>query len=339
MKKRYTYQTILLSIFWVLILASCEKKEHPYSLPNRPTDSVTLFQLNLGEKYEDQVYIDFTDSNFIKSNVKNACWDIAIDCSFDYQRIYMNGGKGVFIAVLGKGNFSQQVNLANIKWRWDESSGADSIVVKNWCHYFTRQNLDSVYLIDCGPESEPDKRYFQFRVSSINYPYTIELTVANLNGQLVNKAIINKDPSKLNVYYNFAEKKVINFEPRIFDWQFCFLRTRWVYYEFNPPLVYTVTGVHINSKTMMVAVDSSMSFESITKKSVEDLKFSSKRDVVGFDWKIYDFDEGRYKARSFVNYIFKTKSPQPKLYKLRFTDYYNKQGIKGSPKFEVAEIK
>ncbi len=338
MKSLHKYLSLFLFILGV-IFTSCERKELPYSLPPKPSDSVSILQVNLGEKYDDQVYVDFLDSNFVKSTVKNNAWDIAIDCAFENQRIYMNGGKGVFIGVLGKGSFKNNVNLANVKWKWDEASGGDLIVVKNWCHYITRQNADSIYIIDCGPEAEPDKRYFQFKITSLNYPYTLEITVANLAGQFLDKTYLSKDPSRLNIYYNFSENRVLNFEPRLYDWQFCFLRTRWVYYEFNPPLVYTVTGIHINTRLFSVSVDSSHTFETLTRKEVEEWKYSSKRDVVGFDWKIYDFEEGRYKARKYVNYIFKTKGSQPKYYKLRFTDYYNKQGLRGSPKFEVAELR
>ena len=69
------------------------------------------------------------------------------------------------------------------------------------------------------------------------------------------------------------------------------------------------------------------------------LTFENRRDAMGFEWKIYDFGQGRYLTRKYVNYIFKTNETLPKYYKLRFIDFYSKQGIKGSPRFEVLEIK
>jgi hypothetical protein len=319
------------------MLNACEKAEKAVVLPPKPSDSLKLFQVNLGENYEEQVYINFLDSNFIKASVKNKDWDLAFDCSFESNKIFMNGGKGVFIGVLGRSNFLTIVDINNVKWRWDEASGGDSIVLKNWCNSTSRKSYDSIYIIDRGIDSEPEKRYFQFRINNGTFG-TYILEAADLNGKKLFNAFLNKDPYKAQVYLDFGKPQALNFEPRINDWQFCFLRARWIYYEFNPPLIYTVTGIHINSRNVSVSVDSSLTFETISKRDIDGLRFSTKRDVIGFDWKVYDFNQGHYNTRKYVNYIFKFKGPNPKYFKLRFTNYYSNRGLKGSPKFEVMEI-
>ncbi len=326
-------------IFAVLFgISACEKAEKPIQLSAKPLDSVSLVQVNLGENYEDQVYVNFLEKNFIKSVVKNNCWDLAFDCSLESNKINMNGGKGVFIGVVGKENFLTNIKINDIKWRWDESSGGDSIVLKNWCNPITGHSFDSVYIIDRGPDVELSNRYFQFKV---NIPslgmYKVE--AADLNGKKLFSVLVNKNPYKNQVFLNFSEAKILDFEPKSIDWQFCFLRARWVYYEFNPPLIYTVTGIQINSRILSVAVDSSMTFDEISKRNIGSMKFSNKRDIIGFDWKIYDFGSGRYLTRKYVNYILKSKIYPFRTYKLRFTDYYSKLGVKGSPKFEVVELK
>lgn len=321
------------------MLVACEKAEKPILLPTKPNDLISLVQVNLGEHSDEQVYINFLDSNYIKASVKNSCWDLAIDCAPEADRILINGGKGVFIGVLGYEKFANSVALNKVNWRWDESSGGDSIVLKNWCNPQNRHSRDSVYIIDRGPDVDAAKRYFQFKLSNAGFG-SIHLEAADLKGNPIISEYINKDPRKNYVFFDFGSSQTLNFEPLALDWQLCFLKCRWVYYEFNPALIYTVTGIQINSRTIAaVAVDSSMNFETVRKQDLEDLKFSSRRDVIGFDWKVYNFTEGRYHTRNYVNYFIKTKTPPQKLYKLRFTDYYSKQGLKGSPKFEVAEIK
>jgi hypothetical protein len=60
---------------------------------------------------------------------------------------------------------------------------------------------------------------------------------------------------------------------------------------------------------------------------------------MGFDWKVYDFNNQRYKARDFVNYIIKSKGNMPgNVWKMRFTDFYNNRGQKGFPVFEVKKL-
>jgi len=325
--------------FYLLIfgLQSCEKAEKPYALHKKPNDSMVLVQVNMGEAYDNQVYINFLDSNFIKNTVKNTCWDLGFDCNANSKNIWMNGGKGVLLGTIGKDNFIANVNPNKVTWRWDASSGGDSIVLKNWYNEFTQRSCDSIYIIDRGVEAESGFRYFQFKLRMLD-PFTFAIEFADSKGKFISSCIIPKDISKSNVYFDFKSGKALNFEPRVNDWHFCFLRTRWIYYDFSPPLLYSVTGIQINSKLFSVAVDSSLNFIEICKADMNKFSFSGKRDVIGFDWKVYDFNQGRYITRNYVNYLLKMHGPNPKYYKLRFIDFYSKQGVKGSPKFELIEI-
>jgi hypothetical protein len=318
-------------------LQSCEKAEKPYSLAKKPGDSVVLIQVNMGEAYENQIYINFLDSNFVKNTVKNNCWDLGFDCNPNSKNIWINGGKGVLIGSIGRDNFIPNINTNKVNWRWDASSGGDSIVLKNWFNEFTQHSCDSIYIIDRGSEAETGFRYYQFKLRMVD-PFTFAIEYADSKGKFISSSIIPKDISKSNVYFDFKSGKSLNFEPRVNDWQFCFLRTRWIYYDFSPPLLYTVTGIHINSKLFSVALDSSLNFTDICKSDMSRFVFSEKRDAMGFDWKVYDFDKGRYITRNYVNYLLKMHGPNPKYYKLRFIDFYSTQGVKGSPKFEVIEI-
>ena len=71
------------------MLNACERAEKAVVLPPKPSDSLKLFQVNLGENYENQVYINFLDSNFITATIKNKDWDLAFDCSFESSRIFI----------------------------------------------------------------------------------------------------------------------------------------------------------------------------------------------------------------------------------------------------------
>ncbi len=324
--------------FVLLSLAACEKKETPFVLPSKPVDSVRISQFDLGEKYENQIFVNFLDSNPIRANINGDSWDLSFDCSPGGYRVYMNGGKGNLLAAIGVHKFRPDVNMNNVMWRWDESSGGDSIVLNRWCNPIQSYSFDSVYLIDRGIDANPDRRYFQFKLKPETFN-TYIIDVADLNGVWLYSTKIIKDPSKNLVYFDFGKPAILNFEPCNQSWHFCFLRYRYIYYQFNPPLLYYVTGIHINPRTVCVAIDSSLVFENIKLTQVEELNYSSRRDAMGFDWKVYDFTKGKYIARRYVNFILKTKGPNPQYYKLRFTDFYSNHGVKGSPKYELARIK
>ncbi|MDZ4668975.1 MAG: HmuY family protein [bacterium] len=322
--------------FVILALCSCEKEDTAVILPPRPNALISLLQVGLGENYEDQVYVNFLDSNYEKARVKNNIWDLAFDCKMGSNRVMINGGKGVLLSILGKRDFKSNIKLSDLKWRWDEASGGDSIVLKNWFNEGLVQTNDSVYLIDRGIGSIGG-RFYQFKLNK-TFDGHYKIIVADLYGKILKVDEVRRAPAKNQVYYDFGSVSCLNFEPNNDNWQFCFLKCRWIYYEFNPPLLYTVTGVHINPKTVSLAIDSSLNFESIKLGEVFGLTYKEQRDAIGFEWKLYDFNQGRYTTRKYVNYIFRTKGPHPVYYKLRFTDYYNKQGVKGSPRFEVSVI-
>lgn len=339
MKRNTTYHLNPLILLLVLIgFTACEKVEKPVKLPPKPYEDLRVIQLDLGENYESQVFLNIFDSMPIKTTVKCSDWDLAFESKSFGFRITMNGGAGVLIANSGKTRFERVNDPEYLHYRWDEASGGDSISLINWCDK-NMISKDSVYVIDRGVLKQDPYRFYQFKIVGVN-PFAYFLEICDIKGKNIKQIEVPKNPLKQNTYFSFGEgnPKFLDFEPYKKDWQFCFLRYRWIYYEFNPPLLYTVTGIYINNENISVAVDSTLHYENIGFKEISTLDFHTRRDIIGFDWKNYDFLNGRYKTRNHVNYIIKTKEPQPKFFKLRFTDFYSVDGLKGSPKFEISQI-
>jgi hypothetical protein len=173
-----------------------------------------------------------------------------------------------------------------------------------------------------------------FKIVSVD-DLRYQLKISEIDGSNVRDICILKDKTKAHVYFSFDNGGTyLNIEPNIDNWHISFLRYRWVYLEFNPPLLYTVTGIYINNKRVTAAVDSSMQFSSINANSCMQMNFCTNRDIMGFDWKVYNFQTGKYVTRNFVNYVLITNNPL-KYRKLRFIDFYDDNGLKGTPRFEV----
>ena len=323
----------LLLCSW-LVLTSCEKEETPIVLPPKPAD-VSLMTVELGADYHRQVFVNLTTGQ--QTVAPMDCWDLAFDASPEGKLIFMNGGNNVLIANIGYGNFKQAVPLSALKWRWDAASGQpDSLVLSKCFNSTTRISLDSVYMINRGKGNTPDN-FFQFKLLSVSAT-AYEIRIADVNGQMAKDITIPKDPNKVHVYFSFDKGgEALNFEPPKSDWHFCFLRYRWIYYEFNPPLLYQVTGVYTNTSFVDVAVDSTIQFYDIKTAQISGLPYYTNRDVIGFNWKTPDFKPTgvEYKVRKHVNYIIREKSVNNSLYKLRFIDFYNDKGEKGCPRFEM----
>lgn len=315
-------------------LLGCEKADKPYVLPEKPNANLVVSQVNLGEKYTEQVYVNLFDSIPVKTSFASNAWDLSFEAKPEGFRILMNGGKNVRIAKTNYVQFQQISNPEQFNYKWDEASGGDSILLLNWCDK-NGMGSDTIYLVDRGQVQGDEQRYVQLKLLQHNAStYTIQ--IANLDGTNEQSQTILKDGSKEAILVKLDPDKFeqLNIEPNTNNWQLCFLKYRWIYYEFNPPLFYLVTGIFINTSQIEVAVDSTNKFEDIQLSAVDQYQYSSKRDIIGYDWKIYDFTNGKYWTRKYVTYILAVKGPTKKYYKLRFTDFYSNTGVKGSPKFE-----
>ena len=69
---------------------------------------------------------------------------------------------------------------------------------------------------------------------------------------------------------------------------------------------------------------------------VDPSALSNQRDVIGFDWKRYNFTTSLYETDLSKVYIVKTQRNE--FWKIHFIDFYNANGLKGSPSFEFERI-
>lgn len=317
-----------------LMLHSCEKEELPVVLPSKPAD-VKLLGVDMGADYRNQIFVNLQTGQ--TTAVDYLSWDLAFDASADGSDIFQNGGKNITIANSGHTQFQHNQPLQELRFKWDEASGkTDSLILKN-CKRNGKMT-DSVYVCNRGP----GKELFQFKISLItDHEYVLDFS--DMANTYTKRIHILKDKNKANVYFSFDNGgSYLNFEPALTNWHICFLRYRWIYYEFNPPLPYLVTGVFINKHFVTAAVDSSLSFYDITKPHGAGQLFRNQRDVIGFDWKSPDLGNltnVKYTIRKQVTYFIKETNSSNTLYKMRFLDFYNAQGVKGSPQFEAQELK
>lgn len=327
----------ILMIVCIGFISSCEKAELPVKLPPKP-DNVQLGTADMTENYDRQVFVNLETGQ--QWTADNDDWDLQLEAHAHGFLIRLNGGKGVLVAATGKNKFAQ-INMETLCWRWDGASGMhDSLALAGCYNPSIHKENDSVYVIDRGFAVNAAERYYQFYVNEISEEHYVIFT-ANIDGSNVQKHTIHKNPKKLNVYFSFAQGgQSVSIEPDNSQWHFCFTRYRWIYYEFTPPLLYTVVGVHINTSAISVAVDSTHQFENVTPDFAHTLHFSNRRDIIGFEWKYPDFTSTgvRYITRKYINFIVSEKDAGHEMYKMRFIDFYNDKGIKGTPRYEYLRI-
>jgi hypothetical protein len=147
---------------------------------------------------------------------------------------------------------------------------------------------------------------------------------------------LTKKPGNAFVYFSFDNNgQILDIEPGAESWDILFTRYRTLITTVYPPLVYQVTGVLINPGSA-VAVDSSMSFSEIDYIKALTLTYSSQRDIIGYNWKWYDFTSQAFTVKPYINYVI--RDMEGVYWKMHFIDFYDSSGLKGYPQYEFQRL-
>lgn len=319
-------------LFIVITLSSCWKDEEPLVLPS-PGASVQQ-QLTLGENYDKIIFFNVNDRQFLIRNL--ADWDLGFACDAGKRDVKINAGKDIYIFERSDTNFSDPYTITpGLDWKYDVPSGnADSSAVGKWWDTVTFESRKVVYLMDFGQNFSGSSRYKKFQITKADQTgYWVRM--ADLNGNNEISQFVPKDAkhnySYLNV--NTGEAKT-DLEPEKDKWDIVFTRYRYIFQ--NPTIPYQVTGVLLNPNNVIAYEERNRKFEDIDLAYAMSVQLTSRADVVGYEWKTYNQNTGRYTVDLSRTYIIKTISGY--YYKFRFIDFYSNTGIKGSPTFEIQRL-
>ena len=100
-------------------------------------------------------------------------------------------------------------------------------------------------------------------------------------------------------------------------------------------MAYLVTGT-VNGFSGARVAELTGDFAQITLADTLAQPFTTDQDAIGYNWKDYSFDSGLYEVYS--NKVYIVQDREGYFFKLHFVDYYDAQGQRGSPKFEVMPL-
>lgn len=318
------------ALLLALSFTACEKEDTPVVLPQKGDTEHGIVEM--GEDYKFQVFFDLQSGQVVHSSEINS-WHLAFDCSADGFQVFMNGGADVFVDNTHETNFASvktSIDEYSNEWQFDRPCGlADSAAIQDW------RDKNEVYVVRLNPTYTTDNIKKVKLVSVTDKAYVIEY--GSIEDETPKTISIPKDDSYNYSYFSFDNGgQVVQPDPPKDTWDVVFTRYRFIYYDLDN-FPYIVNGVLLNPyKTQGYAHDSTQTIETVNEADVPALPYTNHRDVIGFSWKEYDFDEGRYKIAKDNEYYIHTRNNN--YWKLRFLDFYNAQNIKGSPSFEYVRI-
>ncbi len=335
--KGYAYLFVLL----LLSLSACVKKDNTLSLLS---SAGTMDSVIIGEQYQEVIYYDFETSSVV-ATAKVDDWDFSFESNDSGSHIFLNGGKtlnggnGVWVYNTHQTQFSAVKSATAIKdadYLFDAPCGLpDSTAFGTWYSGSLQsgnlQSKNEVYIVKIDPTN-----FLKCRIKNCNSnAYQIEC--APLAADTAAVFTLTKEKDKNCVYVNWSNNSLhsVTMEPNKNAWDIVFTRFRYIYSALNN-FPYIVNAVLINPYQTMVAADSVTGYQHIKSFNYPGIQFVPHRNIIGFDWKSYDIQSGLYKVNPNKSYLIKTNSGN--YFKLHFLDFYNKNGIKGTPTFEFASL-
>ncbi|HNA32325.1 MAG TPA: HmuY family protein [Flavobacteriales bacterium] len=318
----------ILPLFGMVLLSSCLKEELP--VPARTLGDVQVGQACVGSDYGDQVWYDLGTNSIVSVNSKMD-WDLAFECGADGWQVRVNTSRSMRALEKSGTDITQPLDTNGYGplWRIDHNCGsADSTAIRDW------RTDHPVYAIDMGySDIGLAMGVRQLRVTAVDANgYTFE--VANANGTNVHTYTIAKDPQRTYVHFRISSGQVVTIAPPKGSYDLVF--TQYTYQFYEPVLAYLVTGVvngFSGSRTARIITDD---FASVSLTDTLAHPFTSDEDGVGYEWKDYDFDLAVYTV--FPERVYIIEDSEGQYFKLHFTDFYDENGTRGCPKFELVAL-
>lgn len=332
---RFSFHTI--SFLFVLFgLISCEKEEALYPRPNVPVGLQTK-TFAMGENYENQLWFDFETQQTYSNQFGG--WDIGVACQGE-PNIVICGGKNSYFSVCEIDGVSfgeiSPLHLQNAVWRFDHPNGLiDSNAFGN-CFTKSPTGYDgknTIYVLDRGEDSLKTKRYVKIQLLGVNGgAYQFKWGYLSIPNVSYLTQIVTK-PEQNYVYYSFLKKDTVVNEPvESTQWDIVFTTYKESIKDDNGnPYPYIIRGALTNHKNIEVCeINQSIAYADCNKDFALKQTYSTHADIIGYDWKEYSQQTGKYTILPNRFYLIKTATNQ--YFKMKFVDFYDDQGRKGYPK-------
>lgn len=340
-KEKYIFFFIVCYVALILF-SSCEKdNDKAITLPPIDTTMISK-QVSMGVNYDTMVFVNLNTGESKYSAIKD--YDLAFEASPQGQYIYLNTGKYMF-AWRSSSTDLVNTDTTGLVWATDADTwlGDSTAFGKNTD---AQGNCNTnVVIIDRGKYNHfGSDRYRKLQLVSVSaIAYVIRYS--KLNNTDYHEFTIPKDDTYALMYFSFTDGgKMVSLAPPKNQWDIVFTRYIHTYWEetlqFRFYLVNgTMTNIWNNTTCSILKKDSVPGykpFEQFNHNDIPLFPFYTQANLMGFDWKDFDFNTNLYYIIPDLYYVIKDRNNE--YYKLKYYDFYNQQGVRGCPAFQYQRI-
>jgi hypothetical protein len=285
-------------------------------------------------------YFDLETGKVVKVNPADS-WQLGFECGKSGWHIIVNSGAHWLLKNSHQSEIQSLVDSsAGQGWSYDiESVFPDSTAVGDWTVSQGNELISKkeVYFLgkSSGSKYTSVKQLIFLSVDDSIYTFYYQ----NADKNISDTVTIRKSDTTNYVYYSFSEKQQVNLEPNKSGYDLVFGPYYDVVTEFSVTGPYLVRGVLINQAGTAVVLDSLNSYASIDSSRVNNYQFSTRRDLIGYNWKEVNVDVVSSSAKYFIkpNYTYIIHTGENNYFKFHFLTYES-GGMSGVPQFEYKQI-
>lgn len=327
----------ILSIIFLttVLLQSCFKEEE--MIPPHEQGDLEEGQVALGSFYENQAYFDLhTNLEVAAGSILD--WDLSFESNTGGWTVRLNSSKFMLAGTSGDTVFSTDLDPEELDMRFDHSAGNPDSTAMAACFQTSEDSAWAsrhVYLLDLGTDSQGNLLgYTKVQLDLQGDDYLLRWADPDLGTDTT--VVISRDPDMDRVYYSF-DHGIRDIAPLPDQWSLLFCRyTTMLVTDEGEDYPYLVVGALLNPNGVTAALDTIHDFMEMDINEVAELEFTTRQDVIGYEWKYYNFDAGLYTIEPGMHYVIRDRDGF--FYKLRFVDFYSSEGVKGYPTFEFVRL-
>ncbi|MEZ5072044.1 MAG: HmuY family protein [Bacteroidales bacterium] len=327
----------LLFVFPAILFGLHACFEEDTRVPPHEAGDVETAQVALGLDYSRQVYFDLGSGSEAGSNSTES-WDLGFESNSGGWVIRLNTARFMMAGNAGDTTFSLTPLPENLDMVFDVSGGdPDSTALAGW--FETEQDVPrskkEVYLLHLGTgEQFRDMGYKKIQLDREGDDYV--LRYAEPDGSREERIRIQRTEERAWVYFSF-EGGIVDEIPDAGDYTLLFTRySTMLKTDEGEDYPYPVVGALLNPHNVAAYRETERDFSDIVLADTLGLVFDARADLIGYDWKTFDFDNSTYAIRPGWSFVIRDRDGF--FYKLRFIDFYSDEGAKGYPKFEYVRL-
>jgi len=303
--------------------------EHEIPIPPHPPGEVELSVVTIGSDYGTQIYYSLSSKEVVASNENND-WDIAFSCSEASRIARLNSSKFMSVANTTFMNFSEDLSdeyLNSLGFVHEYESGLEAEFSIGDIGYGS-----NLLILNLGYDIDDNELgHYRLMVDSVDIDgYYIRYSDLEMTFDSV--VYVTRNAEREWIHFSMLNHEVLELEPEIGEWDLLFTRyTVLIDKETN----YQVVGILSPRFGTQVSENSQYSFEEVGNADWDTLAFTGLWNEIGYDWKVYDMDEGEYTVDT--ERSFAIICPDGREFVIRFIDFYDDMGNLGTITFESVE--